>query len=74
MGTNKELLAKGIKTMFYTVLLLFTAPFILNQAFKNQGHPYYIPVLVVGIIATIAAIFFGFKGIRTLVKAIFNDR
>jgi len=74
MGTNKELLAKGVKTLFYTVLLLFAAPFILNQAFKNQGHPFYIPVLIIGIIATIAAIYFGFKGIRTLMKAIFNER
>ncbi len=59
--------------MGYTLILLFLAPFILNQAFKNQGHPYYIPVLILGIIAATAAIFLGFKGIRTMIRALFND-
>ena len=69
---NKTQLTKGIKTMGYTLILLFLAPFLLHQAFKNQDHPYFIPVLIVGIIATIAAIYFGFKGINTIVKALFD--
>ncbi|WP_186439155.1 DUF6095 family protein [Dokdonia sp. R78006] len=73
MHTNKEKLAKGVKLMGGTLLLLVTAPIILNSSFKNQDHPMFIPILGIGIILFIAAIYFGFKGIRMLMKALFND-
>lgn len=73
MRTNKELLAKGIKIMGGTVFLLVLAPIILNSSFKNQDHPMFFPVLGIGIICFIGAIYFGFKGIKTLMKALFND-
>ena len=73
MHTNKEKLAKGVKLMGGTLLLLVTAPIILNSSFKNQNHPMFIPILGIGIILFIAAIYFGFKGIRMLMKALFND-
>lgn len=73
MHTNKEKLLKGIKLMGGTLLLLVTAPIILNSSFKNQDHPLFIPVLGVGIILFIAAIYFGFKGIKMLMRALFDD-
>ncbi|WP_299769792.1 DUF6095 family protein [uncultured Dokdonia sp.] len=73
MSTNKETLLKGIKIMGGTLVLLIAAPIILNSSFKNQDHPFFIPVLGVGIICFIAAIYFGFKGIKTLMKALFDD-
>ncbi|AWH72776.1 hypothetical protein DCS32_00895 [Dokdonia sp. Dokd-P16] len=73
MHTNKEKLAKGVKLMGGTLLLLVTAPIILNSSFKNQDHPMFIPILGIGIILFIAAIYFGFKGIKMLMKALFND-
>ncbi len=73
MHTNKEKLLKGIKLMGGTLVLLVTAPIILNSSFKNQEHPLFIPVLGIGIILFIAAIYFGFKGIKTLMRALFND-
>ncbi len=73
MHTNKEKLLKGIKIMGGTLLLLVTAPIILNSSFKNQDHPLFFPVLGVGIVCFIAAIYFGFKGIKMLMKALFND-
>lgn len=73
MSTNKEILFKGVKIMGGTLFLLILAPIILNSSFKNQEHPLFIPVLGVGIICFIAAIYFGFKGIKTLMKALFND-
>ncbi len=56
-----------------TLLLLITAPIVLNSSFKNQDHPMFIPVLGIGIVLLVAAIYFGFKGIRTLMGALFND-
>lgn len=73
MHTNKEKLLKGVKLMGGTLLLLITAPIVLNSSFKNQDHPMFILVLGIGIVLLIAAIYFGFKGIRTLMGALFND-
>ncbi len=56
-----------------TLVLLITAPLILNSSFKNQDHPLFIPVLGIGIICLIAAIYFGFKGIKTLMNALFDE-
>lgn len=74
MRTDKTLLLKGVKFLAYTVLLMFSAPFAIYQAFKNEGHPLYIPVLIFGILLAIAAIGMGFYGIKTLVDALFGKR
>ena len=72
MRTNKELLIKGLKYLAYTVALMFTAPVVLFQAFKNQDHPWYLPVLVIGSILALAAIAMGFYSIKTVVDALFG--
>ena len=72
MHTNKEKLFKGIKIMAGTLFLLVLAPIILNSSFKNQDHPFFIPILGIGIICFIAAIYFGFKGIKTLMRALYS--
>ncbi|MBT8321791.1 MAG: hypothetical protein KJO90_09035 [Eudoraea sp.] len=73
MSTNKQLLMKGVKYLIYTVGLMFLAPVVLYQAFKNQEHPLFIPVLVLGIILAIVAIGMGFYSIRKLMQALFDD-
>ena len=72
MRTNKALLIKGIKLLAYTVLLMFTAPAVIYQAFRNEGHPMYWPVLIVGLLLAIGAISLGFYSIKTIMDAIFN--
>ena len=72
MRTNKDILVKGIKYLAYTVLLMFTAPVVIYQAFKNEGHPFYWPVLIVGLLLAIGAISLGFYGIKTIMDALFN--
>ena len=74
MPTDKDILAKGIKLLGYTVLLMFTAPFALYQAFKNQEHPLYIPVLILGIILAISAILMAFYGIKTIMDSLFGSK
>jgi hypothetical protein len=74
LRTNKELLLKGVKYLAYTTALLFTAPVVLFQAFKNPQHPWYIPVLILGGILAISAIAMGFFSIKTLIDALFGKK
>lgn len=74
MATDKALLLKGIKFLGYTVLAMFLAPLVLFQAFKNQDHPFYIPVLIVGLILAVTAIGLGFYSIRVFMAALFNKK
>jgi len=71
--TNRELFFKSLKYFAYTVLLMFAAPVVIYQAFKNQGHPFYYPVLFLGIILTIAAIGMGFYSLKIIIKSFFGD-
>lgn len=70
--TNKEMLGKGLKFLAFAIPLIFLGPSILYSAFNNQAHPYYIPVLIFGLLACAGAIFLLFKGIGTLMKALFD--
>jgi len=70
--TNREVLGKGIKYLAGALPLIFIGPSILHSAFKNQDHPYYIPVLIAGLLVCAGAIFLMFKGIGTMMKALFD--
>lgn len=70
--TNKNLLGTGIKYLAGAIPLSFLGPVILFSAFNNQDHPWYYPVLLAGIAAGVAAIFLMFKGILTIMKALFH--
>ncbi|MGB3775766.1 MAG: DUF6095 family protein [Leeuwenhoekiella sp.] len=73
MGTDKQKLMKGIQTLAMSLIFVLFGPGLIYQAFKNQEHPLYIPVLLVGIVCFIAAIYFGFKGISRIIKSVFGD-
>ena len=72
--TDKDLLMKGVRFLTYTVILMFTAPIMVYQAFKNQDHPLYIPVLVLGCILGLGAIVMGFVSIKTIIDALFGKK
>ncbi|NKI25982.1 hypothetical protein SAMN04487911_12469 [Arenibacter nanhaiticus] len=74
MRTDKALLLKGVKYIAYTIALMFTAPVVIYQAFKNEEHPLYWPVLITGLLLAIAAISFGFYSIKTIMDALFNKK
>ncbi len=74
MHSDKTLLIKGLKYLAYTLLLMFAAPFAIFQAFKNQEHPLYIPVLILGLLLAAAAIGTGFYAIKTVVDALLGKR
>lgn len=70
--TNKELLMKGLKFLAGALPLSFIGPVVLYSSFKNQDHPWFIPILILALLTMAAAIFFMFKGISTVMKAMFD--
>jgi hypothetical protein len=70
--TNKELLAKGIKYLVAALPLSLLGPSILYSAFNNQDKPLFIPIVILGFVFFFGAMFCIFKGIMTIVKAVFE--
>ncbi len=70
---NKRNFFRGLRAMAYAIVLAFIGPTILNSAFKNQEHTLYIPVLGIAIFICITAIVLGFRGIKLMVKGLFNE-
>lgn len=74
MRTDKNLLLIGLKRLGLTVVLMFTAPIVLWQAFKNEEHFMFWPVCILGLILAGYAIFMGFKGIKTIIDSLFGKK
>jgi len=70
---NKELIFKGLSRLFIAILFAFTGPVIYTSAVRNEDHPFFIPVLGLGLIACILSILYGFRGIKLLIKGFFNE-
>jgi hypothetical protein len=73
MGTNKQILAKGIRYMSGALPLFFIGPVVIHSSFKNQQHPLYMPVLGLGIITCLVGIWLAFLGLRTIMKSLFDQ-
>ena len=69
MPTDKKILMRGLKYMSGALPLFFIGPIVINSSFKNQGHPMYIPILGLGIICCILAMWFMFAGLRTIMRS-----
>jgi hypothetical protein len=72
MATNKKLLAKAIKYLGWALPLFFIGPVVIHSSFKNEAHPYFIPVLGIGIIFCLLAMVLLFMGIKTIMKSLFD--
>lgn len=72
--TDKELLGKGVQRMAIALIFMFISPVIIHSAFKNQDHPLYIPILILGLISAAFAIFMIFKGLKTIMDSIFGKK
>jgi len=70
---NKRNFFRGLRAMAYAIVLAFIGPTMMTSAFKNQEHILYVPVLGVAILMCLAAIFLGFRGIKRIVKGLFNE-
>ena len=71
---NKPLLKSGLKKMSLFLICCFIGPVIVHQAFKNQNHPLYFPVLILGFLFLIIALYYGFSGIKSLLNAILGEQ
>jgi uncharacterized membrane protein len=72
MADNKKLLDKGIKYMLWALPLMFLGPSVIYNAFINKQNAWHYLVLGVGIILCLLAVYFMFKGIKTLTDVLFN--
>ena len=70
--TDRPLLFKGLKIMIFAVVNLFMAPIIISIAFNNKEKPLYIPILIIGCLIGLLAIYLIYKGISTIMNSIFN--
>jgi hypothetical protein len=73
MPTNKDLLNKGIKYLVYALPLIFIGPSVIYNAFMNKHTNWHYLVLAIGCIMCLAAMFFIFKGIKTITDSLFDD-
>lgn len=71
---EKIALQKGLKRVGYAILLAFTGPVVIMQAFQNERHPWYWPVLIVGLLLTVFAMINGFRGISSLVEGLLGKK
>ena len=72
MGTNRKILAKGIKYLTGCLPLMAIGPIVINSSFKNEESPFYPYVLSIGILFCGIAIYLGFRGINTIMKSLFD--
>ncbi|MDQ7916396.1 DUF6095 family protein [Mesonia sp. MT50] len=71
--TNKEVLFKGVRYLAGALPLMFIGPSVIYSAFNNREHPLYVAVLILGILACGGAMFLIYKGINTIMKAMFDS-
>jgi hypothetical protein len=73
MGTNKQLLSKGIKYLAGALPLLFIGPSLIYNAFMNQQNVWHYLILAIGITACLAAMYYMYMGLKIIMKSLFND-
>lgn len=72
-GTNKKKLIKGCKYLAIALPLAFLGPSMFYSAFGNRDKALFIPVVILAAIILVGAVFCMYKGIQTIMHAIFND-
>ncbi len=70
--TNKELLVKGLQQMGIALALLISGPILLHLVLINKDKPFFIPLFIIGIIICGLAIYFIFKGLKTIMSSLFD--
>lgn len=72
MSVNREVLNKGLRILLGSLPTLFIGVFILNSSFKNQKHPLFVYILILGVLICGYAVYLMFKGINTIMKSMFE--
>jgi len=70
--TNKKVLMTGVKYLALSLPLLFLAPYLITLGFMNKTNASFYVFFPIGLILAVTAIFFVFKGIKTIMKSMFG--
>ncbi|MDI9258485.1 MULTISPECIES: DUF6095 family protein [Flavobacterium] len=73
MAIDRTLLDKGIKYLLYALPLMFIGPSVMYNAFINKQNVWHWLVLAVGIFLSGLAVYFMFRGVKTITDALFKD-
>lgn len=69
--TDLNILGIGIKFLAGALPLLFLSPYLITLSALNKGHWSFYLFITLGLIVGILAVFLVFKGLKTIMKAIF---
>ncbi|KAA3624700.1 MAG: hypothetical protein DWP94_02820 [Flavobacterium sp.] len=70
--TDKKLLLKGIKYMALVIPLLILTTYIFTFIFLNKDTKLFYLFLPLAIIGMAATIWLGFKGLKIIIRAVFQ--
>ena len=74
MATNKIILNKGIKFFAWALPCMFIGPSVVHFAFINKQQPLFLVVLGLGIMVCCAAIICIVLGLKTILKALYDQQ
>ncbi|MFT5969711.1 MAG: amino acid transporter [Flavobacteriales bacterium] len=69
---DKDLLVKGIKYMALAFPFIFATPIVLTAAFTKVDKGEYL-LLIIALMLMAITFFLAIKGLRTILKAIFDN-
>jgi len=70
--TDKKLLLKGIKYMAFVIPLLILTTYIFTFIFLNKETRLFYILLPLALLGMAGTIWLGFKGLKTIMKAVFH--
>jgi hypothetical protein len=73
MATNRVLLNKGIKYFAWALPAIFIGPTVIHFGFINKLQPVFYVILGLGILICLTAMLLMFLGLKTIMRALFND-
>jgi len=81
MGTNFNILSKGLKQLGILLFFLIASPILLSMSFKavsiyKEGTQYWLSIafLVFSSLLMLFTIFFAFRAFKTILSALFQDK
>lgn len=73
MHPDKNLLQKGVKYAVGSMPLMFLGPMVIHNAFMNKHTSIHYIVLGIGIIICGISVFLMWKGIKFIIKSLFDE-
>ena len=71
---KENLFSKGFKQIILSFFFMFLGPSLMFQSLKNEEHPWFSIVFTISIIICFSAVYYGFQGLKNIMKAIFKKK